>query len=79
MLIEIPDEIINKPEYSLEAFMLDVAVMLYEQERISLAKAARWVGMNRLEFQQLLAARGVTIHYDLEGDLKTLEYLKDKI
>ena len=56
--------------------MLDIAVMLYQNKRISLAKAASIVGLNRLEFQAVLADKGVYIHYDLEADLKTLGKLK---
>ena len=57
--------------YSL--FLLDVAVMLYQQERVSLAKAARIAGIQRMAFQEVLAERKIPISYDLEGDLVALE------
>ena len=73
MTIEIPDEIVKREDYKIKDFMLDIAVMLYQNKRISLAKAASIVvGLNRLEFQAVLADKGVYIHYDLEADLKTL-------
>lgn len=76
MTIEIPDEIVKREDYKIKDFMLDIAVMLYQNKRISLAKAASIVGLNRLEFQAVLADKGVYIHYDLEADLKTLGKLK---
>jgi predicted HTH domain antitoxin len=42
---------------------------------LTLARAARWVGMTRLEFQKALAERGLPVNFsieDFETDLKTL-------
>jgi predicted HTH domain antitoxin len=53
----------------------ETAILLFEQEKMTLAQAARFAGMERLAFQQLLASRGLSIHYDVaefEEDLKTL-------
>lgn len=77
MLIEIPDEIIGLPEYGKQALVRDIAVMLYQQERISLAKAARFAAMNRLEFQALLAEKGIYLNYDLESDVQALKKLSE--
>ncbi|CAN5777685.1 hypothetical protein BH23GEM7_BH23GEM7_37470 [soil metagenome] len=52
--------------------------MLFGQERLTLAQASRLAGLDRLEFQQLLASRGLTVHYDtreFEADLATLRRL----
>lgn len=57
---------------------LDLAVGLYTAERISLAKAARFVGLSRLAFQHVLATRGIPINYDqaeLQHDVDTLTQL----
>jgi predicted HTH domain antitoxin len=53
----------------------ETAILLFEQEKMTLAQAARFAGMERLAFQRLLASRGLAIHYDVaefEEDLKTL-------
>ncbi len=76
MTIEIPDEIVKREDYKIKDFMLDIAVMLYQNKRISLAKAASIVGLNRLEFQAVLADKGVYIHYTIEDLNKELENLK---
>ncbi|MFK7923841.1 MAG: UPF0175 family protein [Bacteroidia bacterium] len=75
MLIEIPDEILAGPEYGKQHFLTDIAVMLYQQERISLAKAAHISGHNRLEFQSILADRQISILYDLGADIESLKKL----
>ncbi len=61
MLINIPDEILAQPDYGKQPFLTDVAVMLYCDERISLAKAARIAGYNRMEFQAILAERKIPV------------------
>ena len=76
MTIEIPDEIVKREDYKIKDFMLDIAVMLYQNKRISLAKAASMVKLNRLEFQAVLADKGVYIHYTIEDLNKELENLK---
>ena len=76
MTIEIPDEIVKREDYKIKDFMLDIAVMLYQNKRISLAKAASIVKLNRLEFQAVLADKGVYIHYTIEDLNKELENLK---
>lgn len=64
------------PAYSEQDFKVDVAVMLYQRKVLTLARAAHWVGMTRLQFQKALADRGVTINYsvaDFEIDLMTIK------
>ena len=72
MIIEIPDDILRKPGYGEIELMTDIAIMLYEQKRISLGKAALLAKMDRLEFQRVLTERRIAIHYDLDIDIATL-------
>jgi predicted HTH domain antitoxin len=56
----------------------ELAVVLYEKEKLTLAQASRLAEMDRLQFQHLLASRGLTIHYgieELEQDVATLRGL----
>ena len=56
----------------------ELAVMLFQKEKLSLGKASQLAGLTRLEFQHLLASRQVSVHYDVtdfEQDLKTLKEL----
>ncbi len=53
----------------------ELAISLFQQERITLGTASQLAGLHQIEFQQLLASRGICMHYDvedLEQDLKSL-------
>lgn len=74
MYIEIPDDLGVTEEQA----RLDFAVGLYSSHTVSLARAARLAGRSRLDFQRILAERGIPIAYDsaeLEDDLATLKRL----
>ena len=75
MLVEVPSDFISVSDYSENDLKIDVAVLLYKRQVLTLARAARWVGMTRLEFQKTLAERGFPINFSIEDfdtDLKTL-------
>lgn len=78
MTITIPDALLDSARMSESELRQEIALMLYEKEKITLAQASRLAGMDRLQFQHLLASRGGTIHYgveDFEQDLETLRGL----
>ncbi len=61
MVIELPDVGMTEQELRQE-----LAVALFQQERATLAKAARIAGISRLDFQRLLAERQIAVHYTVE-------------
>lgn len=55
-----------------------LAVYLFQQGRLSFGKAREMADMTAWAFQQLLGARGIPVHYDVEDyeqDLITLKEL----
>ena len=53
----------------------EIAVMLFQKEKLTLAQASRFAGMHRVAFQHLLASRQIPVHYDVEDfeqDIKNL-------
>ena len=53
----------------------EIAVLLFQKEKLTLAQASRFAGMNRIDFQHLLASRQIPVHYgveDFEQDIKNL-------
>ena len=79
MAVVIPDEILYTTHMTAAELKREVAVLLYQQERLTLGQASRLAGMSQLQFQFLLASRQIPIHYDvadLEADLQTLRELK---
>ena len=78
MSIVIPDDIIQATRMSPEEFMREIAVFLFEKEKLVLGQASRLAGMNQLQFQHLLASRQIPVHYDendFEQDLQLLREL----
>ncbi|MBK6931515.1 MAG: UPF0175 family protein [Saprospirales bacterium] len=73
MEIEVPDSVLKIPKYSKQDLLLDVAVALYQRGIYSLGKSAKFAGLNRLEFQRVLAERQIPMRYDLQIDLDTLQ------
>ncbi len=78
MGVLIPDDIVRATRMTDDELRGEIAVLLFERDKLTLAQAARLAGMHRLEFQHLLASRRVAVHYDvadLEEDLATLRKL----
>ena len=76
--IEIPREILHIARMTPEELRQELAVYLFQQGKLSFGKAREMAGMTVWAFQQLLGARGIPIHYnveDYEQDLTTLKEL----
>jgi len=65
MTIVISNEVLQNVEMSEEQMLQEIAIMLFQQERFTLAQASRFAQMNQLEFQKLLASRQIPLHYDI--------------
>jgi predicted HTH domain antitoxin len=53
----------------------ELAIALFQQQRITLGSASQLAGLHQIEFQQLIGDRDICIHYeieDLEQDLSGL-------
>ncbi len=75
MSVVIPDEILHAIHMTADELMQEVAILLYQKEKLTLGQASQLAGMSQLQFQFLLASRRIPIHYDIaefEADLKTL-------
>jgi predicted HTH domain antitoxin len=78
MIITIPDDILESAQMSEKALELEIAILLYKQQKISSGKVRSWTGLTVIEFQQELASRGLCLNYDVEdfqADVQTLESL----
>lgn len=74
MTITIPDEILECAHISETEFLQEIALTLFQKNRLSLAQASKLAKMDRVAFQHLLASRQIPIHYDtaeFEADLRT--------
>ena len=79
MAVVIPDELLDATRMTPAELMQEIAVMLYQREKLTLAQASKVAGMNRQQFQFLLASRQISVHYDVadfQADLQTLRDLE---
>lgn len=79
MIIEIPAQIINQSGLSAKDILLKVALVLFEEEKLTLGQASRLADLHQYEFQRELAARNIPVHYgeeDYKRDLQTIGLIK---
>ena len=78
MSLVIPDEILQAAHISAEELKQEIAILLFQKEKLSLAQASQLAQLPQLQFQHLLASRCIPVHYDVaefEQDLLTLQQL----
>lgn len=76
MSVVIHDEILYTTHMTAAELMQEIAILLYQKEKLTLGQASRLAQMSQLQFQFLLASRQIPIHYDInefDADLKTLQ------
>ena len=76
--IEIPREVLHATRMTPQELKRELAISLFQQDKLSFGKAREMAGMNKWEFQQLLGVRGIPIHYDVadyDQDLVTMKEL----
>jgi predicted HTH domain antitoxin len=76
MSLVISDDLVKASGLSESELFLEIVLMLFRQDKISLGKASELMGLHRMQFQKLLADRGICVHYDVaefQDDLKTLQ------
>lgn len=78
MSLVIPDEILKASGWSDDELLLELVLLLFQQEKVSLGKAAELLNMSQISFQHLLASRDICIHYDVAELQEDIEYLKAK-
>jgi len=75
MSVVIPDNIVYSTRMTEEELLQEIAVLLYQKEKLSMGQASKLARMSQWQFQLLLGSRKIPIHYDVtdfENDLNTL-------
>lgn len=76
MLISIPDAAIADQQFTSDDLLMELAINLYRDGRLTIGHACKMTGLAEIEFQRQLAARGIEIRYPpdaLQDDLGTLQ------
>lgn len=79
--ITVPDEFLLAARMTTEEIQLELAISLFQQEKLSFGKARELAGLDFWTFQQILGSRGIAPHYDvteLHEDMATIERLRLK-
>ena len=79
MLIEIPDTVLEYP-LDRNKMLLEIAIYLFEKDKLTLGKAAELVGIPKMQMQNEIGSRGIYMHYDeemVENDIKFVKWFKE--
>ena len=79
MGIVISEDILLSVRMSESELLQEIAVLLFQKEKMTLGQAALIAGMPLMRFQLLLASRNIPIHYDVAEFNEDLETLKSAL
>jgi predicted HTH domain antitoxin len=66
MPVTITDDVLTAAHLTELQLKQELAITLFQQERLTLAQASRLAEMHQLAFQALLADRRIPVHYGIE-------------
>jgi len=75
MSLVISDDVLETAHMTATELAEEIAVLLYQRDKLTLGQASQLAQMSQLQFQHLLASRCIPVHYDVadfEADLQTL-------
>lgn len=78
MALTIPEEVLETARMTEAELRVEIAVLLFTSEKLTLGQAARLAELDRVSFQHILASRKISPHYgiaEFEEDLSTLDRL----
>ncbi len=78
MSLVISDEIVKASGLSEDELFLEIVLLLFKQDKISLGKAAELLNMSQIRFQRLMADRGICVHYDVAELQEDIQHLTAK-
>lgn len=78
MSLVISEEIVKASGLSEQELIFELVLLLFQQEKISLGKAAELLNISQVRFQKILSDRGINIHYDVEELQEDIQHLTAK-
>ncbi|MBE9060194.1 UPF0175 family protein [cf. Phormidesmis sp. LEGE 11477] len=76
--LNLPDSLSQTENFSQSDWLREIAFALFQQERVSLSRASKIAGVELMDFQKLLAERGICVHYDVEDFEQDVQRLRDR-
>lgn len=78
IILNLPDCLGQTETFNQNDWLREIAIALFQQERISLSRASKIAGMEMITFQKLLSDRNICVHYDVEELEQDVRYLRDR-
>ena len=78
MTIQLQNTVLDRLAVSSADLMVDIAMGLYMDHRVTLGEAADVAGMAQSEFRLLLGSRGIPLQYDLDDFQHDLAVLRER-
>ena len=76
MSLTLPDELLQSTKLTEAELKAELALALFQRERLTLGQAALLAGLPQLDFQRLLASRQIPLYYGVEEMEQDLERAK---
>jgi predicted HTH domain antitoxin len=76
--LDLPDSLTQTDTFNQSDWLREIAIALFQQERITLSRASKIAGIDLMEFQKLIADRGICVHYDVEDFEQDVQHLRDR-
>ena len=78
MSLVISDDIVRASGLSETDLLLELIILLFQQDKLSLGKASELLGITQIRFQRLIASRGICVHYDVAEFREDVQHLREK-
>ncbi len=78
-MVTLPADVVQATRMTDEELLLEIAVMLFQREKLTLGQSARLAGLPQYRFQLILAGRDIPIHYGIEEfreDVQTIKSMR---
>ena len=72
--IDIPDSL----QFTEADLRTELAIALFQQDRISIGSASKIANLHVMDFQKLISDRGICVHYDVEEFQQDVQHLRDR-
>jgi predicted HTH domain antitoxin len=78
MSLVISDDVLQASGLTADSLFLEIILLLFQQEKLSLGKAAELLEMSQIRFQRLIADRGICVHYEVAEFQEDVAHLTAK-
>jgi len=78
MPVTVPDELLQSAHLTEDELRIEIAVTLFQQDRLTLGQAATFANLRQLDMQGILAKRHIPLHYGIEELEQDLAWVKSR-